>query len=243
MNLRRGGKLFWLIAEGQRGTLWGRASESGLGAGAEGLSLGWTSAGADPRRALGRAACAEWGTAGRAPRGGGGAVWPRVFSEAGRSWTAWTSLVRWVSPSRWPLPVLAASPSSRSLSRPPGACLQVVKRPWSVRRPTLFYLRRSVALASPPEASRLCTRVPAILGSPQGVRSFRPPVGGRGGEKGLSQTVAQELDGAEAWERECSLRGTGAQTIVITILDPKSTPLPRRSFLCGLWPPRGMTTY
>lgn len=70
-------------SRGQRGSLWRWGSQSSRGAGAEGLRLGWISGRADRRCALRRAADAERGTAGRTPRGGGGAAWPRASREAG----------------------------------------------------------------------------------------------------------------------------------------------------------------
>lgn len=69
----------------------------------------------EPRGALSGAGAGQCGR---------GLSWRRA-----RSRTAPTIPARRVPPSRWPLPVLAASRSSRSLSRPPGACPQVVKRP------------------------------------------------------------------------------------------------------------------
>lgn len=81
------------------------------------------------RRAPGRAAGGSEEPRGALP-GAGPAQRGRGLSLGlALSQPSGTSLARRAPPSRRPLPALAASPSSRSLPRPPGACPQVVKRP------------------------------------------------------------------------------------------------------------------
>lgn len=171
-------------------------SQSSRGAGAEGLGLQWTSRRVDPRCAPGRSASAKWGAAGRALRGGGGAVWPRAF------------------------PAAAAKPDSPDEPGAPGPAFSL--SPTSPRRPSVLSVAVSASRRPPAgcQASMIGSASDAIL-SPRTLRlclspgSLAPlhessghtrfpelrsqlPAGFPTRKKGLSRTVAQGEGGQKS---------------------------------------------